>query len=56
MAGLSSLAVCSLRPNPTQVEHLSGALLFDTLLALLANNRLGSKGLPSSNTLAHYKD
>ncbi len=38
-----------------RVEHLKGAAL-EEAVALLANIRLGWKGLPGTNTLAFYKN
>jgi hypothetical protein len=38
----------------TRVEHLKGPS-FRSALALFANIRLGWKGLPGTNTLAHYE-
>ncbi len=56
-AGLSSLVWClKFRPEPTWVEHLSGAPLQSNLLALREYIRLGWKGLPGTNTPAYYKD
>jgi hypothetical protein len=40
------------RPEPTRVKHLSGALLLSRLLALPTNIR---KALPGTNTLAYCK-
>jgi len=37
-------------------ETLSGPPLKDRLLALLANSRLGCKGLPRANTPAYYEN
>jgi len=57
LAGLSSLVYCvQVRPKPTQVNHLSGALLKVRLLALTTNIRLGWKGLPGAYTLAYYEN
>ncbi len=44
------------RQETTQVKHLSGAPLSDRLLAVSTNNRLGWKGLPGANALAHYEN
>ncbi len=41
------------KAQPTQVKHLSGALLKGRPLALPANIRLGWKDLPKTNTLAY---
>ncbi len=43
------------RPEPTQVQHLSGAPLKGKLMALPANIRLGWKDQPGTNNLAYYK-
>jgi hypothetical protein len=54
---LSSLASClHVRPEPTEVKHLSGAPLWGRLLASTTNMRLGWKSLPRTNTLAYYKN
>jgi hypothetical protein len=45
----------SSRPEPTEVEHFSGALLLGRLLASPANIILDWKGLPGTNSLAYYK-
>jgi len=40
--------------EPTRVKPLSGALLFVRFLALPTNIRLGSKGMPGTNSQAYY--
>ncbi len=42
--------------SQTRVKHLLGAPLQGRPLALPTNIRLGWKGLPGTNTLAHYKN
>jgi hypothetical protein len=42
-------------PDETAAKSLSGAPLWDRLLALTTNIRLGRKGLPGTNALAYYK-
>ncbi len=49
-------AVFGVRQGPTQVKHLSGALLQGRLLALPKNNRPGLKGLPGANALPYYEN
>jgi hypothetical protein len=45
----------SKRRNKKILGSLSGAPLWGGLLALPANIRLGWRGLPGTNTLAHYE-
>jgi len=48
---LSRLPSClRIRPEPTQVKHLSGAPVLGKLLALPINIRLGWKGQPRTKT------
>jgi len=57
LESISSIGKCvHVRQEPTQVKHLSGAPLKGRFLSLPSNNRLGWKGLPGANTLAHYKN
>jgi hypothetical protein len=44
------------RPEPTWVEHLSGAPIHVRLLDLHKNIGLGLKGLAETNTLAYYEN
>ncbi len=39
----------------TRVKHLSGVTLYNRLLSLHANIRLGQKGLSRLNILAYYE-
>ncbi len=56
LASLSSLVkYLRVRPEPSWLKHLSSALLYDRLLALPTNIRLGWKGLTGTKTLAHYE-
>jgi hypothetical protein len=45
-----------LRPEPTQVKHVSGCSLYSRLLALPKNIRLGWKGLPWTKILAYNEN
>jgi hypothetical protein len=44
-----------LRPELTQLKHLSDTPLKGRFLALPTNIRLGGKGLPGKNALANYE-
>ncbi len=48
--------IFAIKPEPSRVRHISGDPLYDRLLALPTNIRLGWKGLPGTNTLAYYEN